>query len=327
MKCKCKQFTLKVPLGNAFKVVFPIDTAEWEHDEQEVEVVETQALTDIVIKVDGEVWEHGWEMEERGPLVNFPKDSLSKGPHNVEITALYFGVDIRAAYFECITMVQWSYESNVGDYIDGSPLVAEAAYIYVGITDDEELEALKQQYREATAACETARLEYEAAKEEFDEKAEQLDDVAQQTTLVEGIASVLQGFAPLATKTQLTTVAQDILTAISHIDIDTTTLAKEQTLTNGIQSILTALNPKATTADVTAAKQAILDALSHISPTDPNSLALAQFFGVTLLEGYEFMTDTEVCGELEDIMQVIDPTLTAEQAAAITAQTLNPSES
>jgi hypothetical protein len=41
----------------------------------------------------------------------------------------------------------------------------------------------------------------------------------------------------------------------------------------------------------------------------------------------EFMTDTEVCDELEDIMRVIDPNLTAEQAAAITAQTLNPSES
>lgn len=41
----------------------------------------------------------------------------------------------------------------------------------------------------------------------------------------------------------------------------------------------------------------------------------------------EFMTDTEVCDELEDIMRIIDPDLTAEQAAAITAQTLNPSES
>jgi hypothetical protein len=41
----------------------------------------------------------------------------------------------------------------------------------------------------------------------------------------------------------------------------------------------------------------------------------------------EFMTDTEVCDELEDIMRVINPNLTAEQAAAITAQTLNPSES
>ncbi len=54
---------------------------------------------------------------------------------------------------------------------------------------------------------------------------------------------------------------------------------------------------------------------------------IAQFFGVTLLEGYEFMTDTEVCDELEDIMQHVDLDLTAEQAATITKQTLNPSES
>lgn len=143
------------------------------------------------------------------------------------------------------------------------------------------------------------------------------------TPVVAGIASVLQEFAPLATKTQLNTVAQDILTAISHIDIDTTTLAKEQTLTNGIQSILTALNPKATTADVTAAKQAILDALSQIQPEDPNSKALAEFFGVTELQGYEFMTDSEVTDELEDIMQALDPELTAEQAASITAEAMD----
>ena len=301
MKCECP-YTLKVPLGNAFQVLFPVKTAEWKDGERTVEVADVRALTDIVVKVDGDEWQD-WEMDERGPLVNFPKDSLAKGPHNVEVTADYFGVAIRAAYFECITMVQWSYESNIGNYISGSPLVAEAAYIYVGITDDEELEELKQQYRDATAACETARLQYEAAKEEFDEKAEQLDDVAQQTTLVEGIASVLQGFAPLATTAQLNTVAQDILTAISHIDIDTTTLAKEQTLTNGIQSILTALNPKATTADVTAAKQAILDALSHISPEDPYSKAVAEFFGLPeALPEIEVATEQEVKDINDDVM-------------------------
>jgi hypothetical protein len=67
--------------------------------------------------------------------------------------------------------------------------------------------------------------------------------------------------------------------------------------------------------------------LDELDVHDENAKHLAQFFGVTLVEGYEFMTDTEVCDELEDIMQVIDPDLTAEQAAAITAQTLNPSES
>ena len=294
MKCECP-YTLKVPLGNAFQVLFPVKTAEWKDGERTVEVADVRALTDIVVKVDGEEWQD-WEMDERGPLVNFPKDSLAKGPHNVEVTADYFGVAIRAAYFECITMVQWSYESNIGNYIIGSPLVAEAAYIYVGITDDEELEALKQQYRDATAACETARLQYEAAKEEFDEKAEQLDDVAKESTLLQKSAAIIEAISGI------------------HIDIPDNIATKD---------------------DVTAAKQAILDALSHISPEDPNSKALAEFFGVTLLQGYEFMTDTEVTDELEDIMQALDPELEQEveypegsgtymtKAQAITAEAMN----
>ena len=289
MKCECP-YTLKVPLGNAFQVLFPVRTAEWKDGERTVEVADVRALTDIVVKVDGDEWQD-WEKDERGPLVNFPKDSLAKGPHNVEVTADYFGVAIRAAYFECITMVQWSYESNIGNYIIGSPLVAEAAYIYVGITDDEELEQLKQQLRTSIAETEQARLAYEAAKEEFDEKAEQLDDVAQQSTLVHSAATILEAISGI------------------HIDIPENIATKD---------------------DVTAAKQAILDALSHISPEDPNSKALAEFFGVTVLQGYEFMQDTEVTDELENIMRALDPELTAEQAASITAeamQIINPSQS
>ena len=290
MKCECP-YTLKVPIGNAFQVLFPVRTAEWKDGERTVEVADVRALTDIVVKVDGEEWQQGWEKEELGTLVKFPAYSLAKGPHNVEITADYFGVAIRAAYFECITMVQWSYESNIGNYIIGSPLVAEAAYIYVGITDDEELEQLKQQYRDATAACETARLQYEAAKEAWEQKAEQLDDVAKESTLLQKSAAIIEAISGI------------------HIDIPDNIATKD---------------------DVTAAKQAILDALSHISPEDPNSKALAEFFGVTLLQGYEFMQDSEVTDELEDIMQALDPELTAEQAASITAeamQIINPSQS
>ena len=54
----------------------------------------------------------------------------------------------------------------------------------------------------------------------------------------------------------------------------------------------------------------------------PDSELLAQFFGVTLMQGYEFMQDTEVTDELEDIMQALDPELTAEQAASITAEAM-----
>lgn len=266
MKCECP-YTLKVPLGNAFQVLFPVKTAEWKDGERTVEVADVRALTDVVVKVDGDEWQQGWEMDDKGPLVNFPKDSLAKGTHNVEITANYFGVAIRAAYFECITMVQWSYESNIGNYIIGSPLVAEAAYIYVGITDDEELETLKQQYREATAACETARLEYEAAKEEFDEKAEQLDDVAKESTLLQKSAAIIEAISGI------------------HIDIPDNIATKD---------------------DVTAAKDAILEALSHISPEDPYSQALAAFFNITPpVPNAVPMTQQEVEDDLDELWNLI----------------------
>ena len=260
MKCECP-YTLKVPLGNAFQVLFPVKTAEWKDGERTVEVADVRALTDVAVFVDGEEWQLGWEMDDKGPLVNFPKDSLAKGPHNVEITADYFGVAIRAAYFECITMVQWSYESNIGNYIIGSPLVAEAAYIYVGITDDAELEALKQQYREATAACETARLQYEAAKEEFDEKAEQLDDVARESTLLQKSAAIIEAISGI------------------HIDIPENIATKD---------------------DVTAAKQAILEALSQIQPEDPYSQALAAFFNITEATEYTALTSAEAIAIARD---------------------------
>ena len=265
MKCECP-YTLKVPLGNAFQVLFPVKTAEWKDGERTVEVADVRALTDVVVKVDGDEWQD-WEMDERGPLVNFPKDSLAKGPHNVEITADYFGVAIRAAYFECITMVQWSYESNIGNYIIGSPLVAEAAYIYIGITDDQELEALKQQYRDATAACETARLAYEAAKDELEEKAEQLDDVAKQSTMLTKFAQTLEAIAGI------------------HIDIPDNIATKE---------------------DVTTAKDAILEALSHISPEDPYSQALAAFFNITPpVPNAVPMTQQEVEDDLDELWNLI----------------------
>jgi len=253
-KCECP-YTLKVPEGNAFQVVFPVKTAEWKDGEQIVEVADVRALTDIAVKVDGEEWT-AWDVEERGPILTFAADSLQRGVHNVEITANYFGVAIRAAYFECITIVQWSYESNVGAHIIDSPMVAEAAYIYVGITDDEELEALKQQYREATAACETARLQYEAAKEELEEKAESLDDVAKQSSLLSGFAATLEAIAGihidipdnLATKADVDSARDTILAAIRNIDLST--VAKQgdnQNATN--TAILAACDPSIASDD------------------------------------------------------------------------------
>ena len=290
---KCMQHnTIKVPQGNAWQLLLPLKTAHWSGKDLVTETIDYRALEDVQVLIDGVVWED-WQMTEDGPLCNIPAD-MPLGPHNTVITATYVGVEVKASYFENFTIVAWSFESNVGEHLLDAPLVSEAAYIYVGITDDEELEALKQQYREATAACETARLQYEAAKEEFDEKAEQLDDVATQEA-INTLKTALQGDNAQATLTA-------ILAAFGNIDFST--LAKQGD------------NPAATNS-------AILEALSHINPQDPNSKALAEFFGVTVLQGYEFMQDTEVTDKLEDIMQALDPELTAEQAASITAEAMN----
>ena len=146
----------------------------------------------------------------------------------------------------------------------------------------------------------------------------------------------------LATEDKATQNKQDIITAVNNAQPDLSSVAKQGT------------NPAATNTAIlaafgnidfsTLAKQgsnanatltAILEALTggdEPSPDIPEGVAerlamILEYFGIKPISGYEFMQDTEVCDELEVIMQLVDPTLTAAQAAAITAQTLNPSES
>ena len=52
-----------------------------------------------------------------------------------------------------------------------------------------------------------------------------------------------------------------------------------------------------------------------------NGSELEQFFGVVEPKDCQWMTDQEVCQALEQIMQTIDPELSAEQAQSITTQT------
>ena len=52
-----------------------------------------------------------------------------------------------------------------------------------------------------------------------------------------------------------------------------------------------------------------------------NGSELEQFFGVVEPKDCQWMTDQEVCAALEQIMQSIDPELTASMAQSITTQT------
>ena len=76
-------------------------------------------------------------------------------------------------------------------------------------------------------------------------------------------------------------------------------------------------------AESAAIKQAIAEAKPEIDTTNIASKDLERFFGVTPIEGYEFMTAEEVCSTLEEIITTMDISLTLEQAKEITNNTLN----
>ena len=277
MSCAFSQNTIKVPEGNSWQMLLPLKTAKWRGDRLVTETIDYRALEDIAVFIDGVEYDD-WQMTEDGPLVNMPAGQFEKGPHNTVLTALYFGVEVKASYFENFTIVAWSFESNVGEHLQESPLISDPAYIYVGITDDQELEALKQQYRNAIAATETARLAYEAAKEAYDEKAEALDDVAKQSTMLQEFALTLEAIAGI------------------HIDIPDN-IATEEDVTAAKQAILTA---------IANSKQAILDALGQIQPDDPYSRALAAFFGITPpVPDAVPMTQQEVEDDLDELWNLI----------------------
>ena len=259
-QCLHKIESVKVPQGNAFRLLMPFKTARWENNELVPDNIDIRYLTDVTITIDGEPWTD-YEMDDRGPIVQIGAEDFNElGAYNAVIEATYAGVAIRGAYYECFTRVEWSFESNVELHLPDSPLVAETSYVYIGITDDEELEALKQQYRNAIAACETARLQYEAAKEAYDEKAEALDDVAKQSTMLQEFALTLEAIAGihidipdnLATKADVASACDIILAAIRNIDLSG--VAKQgdnQNATN--TAILAACDPSiASDADVDA---------------------------------------------------------------------------
>jgi hypothetical protein len=204
-----KQYTIKVTEGNAFGLLLTLKTRTFVSSQPVDEDIDASELQDIVVKLNGEEFTDHTE-DENGVLLAIPAD-LSRGTYNVELTATYNGIEIRAAYFECFTIMPWSYQSDAQNYIPGSPIVAEAAYIVSDIISDEELERLKEEYRQKIADAEAAQEAAEQAKEDFDEKAEALDNLY-------NVAQ--QGSDPTATNTA-------IKDAIDNIDIDTTTIAKQ----------------------------------------------------------------------------------------------------
>lgn len=252
----CNFENIKIVEGNAFSVLIPLKKRTYISNMPIDEDVDILSLTDVVVKIGGV--EYAATLQEDGVLVNCPA-TLEKGSYDIVLTAQYVGNEIRAAYFEALTIVAYNYQSNAEQYIQGAPIELQPAFVIYNLSDAE-LEQLKQQYREAIAASQQAQEDAEAAKEAYDEKAEALDDVAQQSTLTQGVA--------------------DIREDISHISIDTSTLAKQGTNPNATNTaILEAIQQGGSPADaleteVEAGKAAIVDAIEDKGGTATTSMSL-----------------------------------------------------
>lgn len=123
MNCTCeKQYTIKVTEGNEWGLLLTLKTRTYESDQPIDEDIDVAMLQDIVITVDGEEWT-AWTIDDNGILLTIPADE-PLGPHNVELTGTYYGIPIRAAYFECFTIMPWSYMSDAGNYLPDSPIAS-----------------------------------------------------------------------------------------------------------------------------------------------------------------------------------------------------------
>lgn len=200
----CNFYTIRIVAGNSFTLVLPLKMRTYLATVPFDEDIDIMALVGCKVTIGGV--EYACTLDPSGVQVAVP-DGLAQGTYDIILTAEYHGAQIRAAYFEALQSVAYNKDSDAVQYIAGSPIVAQAAYVIGGALTDAELEALKAEYRQKIADAEAAEAAAEAAKEAYDRKAEQLDDVAKQTTLTQGIL--------------------DIRGDISGISIDTTSLAKQ----------------------------------------------------------------------------------------------------
>lgn len=275
MECITKQYTIKVTEGNAFGLLLQLKTRTFQSSVPIDEDIDATQLQDIVIKVGNTTWEStDYTVDESGVLISIPAD-LPVGTYPVILTATYYGIQIRAAYYECFSIMPWSYQSDAGNYIPGSPIAAEAAYLIVGIIDDAELEELKQEYREKIAAAEAAEEAAQEAKEAFDEKAENLDnldnvalqgtDATATNTALKSLLQVIQGLIGTATDEQTAATLFGKIAAVLYAvgNIDFSAIAKESTL-NTVKALIGEATDAATAATLFGKLAAVLSAVGNI---------------------------------------------------------------
>lgn len=255
-------YNIKVVEGNAFALLFPLKRRTYTANIPIDEDINCEQLQDCKVIFGGV--EYTPELTADGVRIILPA-ALKKATYDAIITAEYQGSEIRAAYFEAVTIVAWNEQSNAEQYIQGSPVVMPAAFVIGGTLTDAELEELKAQYRLAIAAAQEAQEAAEQAKADFDAKAEGLDslaDVAQQSTLTQGISDIRSDISGISIDTSTLAQRSDVKsgndTAIGMLKDQTNGLAA---IKSAIPSVADVQNGLATEANATANKNAIIAAM------------------------------------------------------------------
>lgn len=204
---------VKITKGQPFVLYVPLVILNGDGSK---EAVEAASLSDVTVKMLNACEESSatYNTFERYLVLDLPA-TLNTGVYAVVITATLpqgrqFALRIKRAF----EVVDWDSQSNWRDYIVGDHIeLTDQPFIAGVFATDADIERLKEELRQQKAAAAQAQAEAEAAKAEYDRKAAELDGVAQQGTLTEGVAAIRDD--------------------ISHVDIDTTTLAKESQVKDG----------------------------------------------------------------------------------------------
>ena len=261
----CTPFNIKVVEGNDFALLLPLKKRTYVSNVPIDEDIDATELQNVVFKIGAQ--EYTPELGTDGVRV-VVTDKPTRGTYDIVLTATYHGSAIVAGYFEALTIVAWNYQSDAEQYVQGSPIEMQSAYVIGGTLTDAELVALKQQYIAAKEAMQQAQAAAEASKAAYDAKAEMLNDVAQETT------------------------SQAILNAIGRIDFSE--LAKQGS------------NPNATNTAILAAFGQIDFSQLAKQGTDASVTLTGVYNKLDDIGGLVLMTEAEKAPALEDLDEMLD---------------------
>ena len=118
---------IKIVGGNDFDLLEPIYIRTYSNGTPIDTLVDARTIDDLVVKLNGVEFDD-FEQAEDGIILHIPAE-IEKNTYNIEYAGVYTDKAIRSAHFEAFTIVSWDEQADAIDYIEGSPIVLNGAYI------------------------------------------------------------------------------------------------------------------------------------------------------------------------------------------------------